>query len=135
MHQHVASNIILVGRLNCPRKRCVDVGHDGCFEEILEEGVLTESKGSDGSVVDIPLRRAKRLFGKVAHMYIIRLIDHLNHAVTADAQGGTRLGKHSGPTSIKVVSIFSSEIPAEVGEALLTSTLKFGIVTLFTENW
>jgi hypothetical protein len=114
MPQHVASNVILVGRLNCPRKCGVDVGHDRCFEEILEEGVLTESKGSDGSVVDIQLRRAKRMQRKVAHMYIIRLIDHLKHAVTADAQGGTRLGKHSGPTSIIVVSIFSGDIPAEV---------------------
>jgi hypothetical protein len=111
----VASNVIMVGRLNCPRKRCVDVGHDGCLEEILEEGVLTESKGSDGSVVNIQLRRAKRLCGKVAHMYIIRLTDHLKHAVTADAQGGARLSKHRRPARVVVVSVASGDIPAEVG--------------------
>jgi hypothetical protein len=111
----VTSNVILVGSLNCPRKRCVDVGHDRCFEEILEEGVLTESESSNGSVVDIQLWRAKRLCGKVAHMYIIRLIDHLKHAVTADAQGGTRLGKHCRPAREEIVSVGSGNIRAEIG--------------------
>jgi hypothetical protein len=45
---------------------------------------------------------------------MIRLIDHLKHAVTADAQGRTRLGEDCRPASIKVVSIFSCDIPAEI---------------------
>jgi hypothetical protein len=105
------------------------------FEKILEEGVLTESKGSDGSVVDIPLRRAKRLCGKVAHMYIIILIDHLKHAVTADAQDGTRLGKHSGPDRVEVVSVGSGNIPAEIGVRSAARVTRYqsnigGVVTL-----
>jgi hypothetical protein len=119
-----------VGRLNSPRKRCVDVGHNGCLEGILEEGVLTESKGSDRSVVDIQLRQAKRMCGKVAHMYIIRLIDHLKHAVTADAQGGARLGKHRRPARIEVVSVDSRIIPAEVGVRSKATCLAIPIATV-----
>jgi hypothetical protein len=115
MLQHVASNVILVGRLNCPRKRCVDVGHDRCFEGILEDIIVTLNKGFEGNVVDILLRQAKRMQWKVAHICIMRLIDHLKHAVTADAQGSTSLGKNTGSAGIKVVSVGSGDIPAEIG--------------------
>jgi hypothetical protein len=122
--ESVASNIILVGGRSSPWKFQIIAWQKGCFEGILEHIIVTLNKGLVGDVVDVLLGRAKRMQWKVAHICIMRLIDHLKHAITADAQGGTRLGKHSGSASIEVITVVARDIPAKIGirsAALITS--------------